>query len=90
MKSAELPKEVYALAYETDLAKLVKTKEQFGEWLTCFLLHELGDENPYKECIVSIVGGEDAGKKFVANFGKPQRFLEPLTIALVSAIKESE
>lgn len=75
-------KDFSAEAYKTDLATLI-THEQVGALLTKFILIQLGTENPYKGCIVEIAEGPDAGKQFVANVGKPQRFLEPMTITLI-------
>ncbi len=83
--NSHLPKEVWAVPYENDLATLEK-KEQFGTWLTCLLLIKLGETNPYKGCVVQIVEGPDKGKQFTADFGKPLRF-EPMTVVLTSEIK---
>jgi len=90
MSNNELPKQFDALALETDLANLIKSKEWLGYYLTSFILHEFGIESKAKGCVVSPVEGEDAGKLFIANVSHAPRFYEPLTIALISAIKESE
>ncbi len=89
MSNNELPKQFDALAHETKLANLIMSKEYFGYYLTSFVLHEFGAESKSKDCLVSPVEGEDAGKLFFADVYKAPRLLEPMTIHLKSA-KESE
>jgi hypothetical protein len=89
MSNNELPQQFDALALETSLANLIKSKEYLGYCLTSFLLHEFGAESKSKSCVVSPVEGEDAGKLFIADIYSAPRFLEPMSILLKSA-KESE
>jgi hypothetical protein len=89
MSKNELPTQFDALALETDLANLVKSKEYFGEYLTSFMLHEFGLESKNTNCVVSPVEGDDAGKMFIADVYKAPRFLEPLTIALKAAKEQN-
>ena len=83
------PKKIFsASAFKAELATLVPKQEMPGAGLTAFALIQIGAENPYKGCIVEIIDGPDAGKQFVANVGKPQRFFESLTISLLKAVEE--
>ncbi|GEM_PF-4832886 len=83
----KLPQEVYAYAGRTELAKLEANKEEFGVWLTCFLVLEFGEEVKTKGCLVEIVDGEDKGKRFLADFYLPHRFYEPIGVSLISAVE---
>lgn len=81
--------EFLASAYETDIATLIPTEKHFGDvLLTAFILVEQGTDDPYKGCIVEIKEGPDTGKKYIANVGKPQRMLEPMTISLIKMLED--
>jgi hypothetical protein len=82
-----LPKPFCAIAHQTELAQLETTAESWGEPATDFILHAFGQEVKNEGCLVEVVHGPDAGKKFIANVGIGRRF-EPLSITLIAAIAE--